>query len=128
MLKERIISENVNEPAPGMWSNCLKVGNQVYISGMTARQADGETLLGEEYEQSQVIFQKIKDLIEAAGGTMDHIVKMTIFVTNIANNKAVWKARQEFFSGDFPACTLVEVKSLAKPEILLEIEAIAILN
>ncbi|MFV5492102.1 RidA family protein [Acinetobacter sp. ASP199] len=128
MLKERIISENVKEPAPGMWSNCLKVGNQVYISGMTARQADGETVLGEEYEQSQVIFQKIKDLIEAAGGTMDHIVKMTIFVTNIANNKAVWKARQEFFTGDFPACTLVEVKSLAKPEILLEIEAIAILN
>ena len=41
MLKERIIAENVKEPAPGMWSNCLKVGNQVYISGMTARQPDG---------------------------------------------------------------------------------------
>ncbi|MDY6460274.1 RidA family protein [Acinetobacter faecalis] len=128
MLKERVISENVKEPAPGMWSNCLKVGNQVFISGMTARQSDGETVLGEEYEQSQVIFEKIKNLIEAAGGTMNNVVKMTIFVTNIANNSAVWKARKEFFTGDFPACTLVEVKSLAKPEILLEIEALAILN
>lgn len=127
MLKERIIADNVKEPAPGMWSNCLKVGNQVYISGMTARQPDGETVMGTEYEQSQVIFQKIKDLIEAAGGTTDNIIKMTIFVTNIANNKEVWKARQEFFSGDFPACTLVEVSALAKPEILIEIEAIAIL-
>lgn len=128
MLKERIISEHVKEPAPGMWSNCLKVGNQVFISGMTARQPDGETVLGEEYEQSKVIFEKIKNLVEAAGGTMGNIIKMTIFVTNITNNSAVWKARKEFFTGDFPACTLVEVKSLAKPEILLEIEALAILN
>lgn len=126
MLKQRIIAPSVKEPAAGMWSNCLKVGNQVYISGMTARQSDGETVLGQEYEQSQVIFQKIKDLIEAAGGSLNNIIKMTIFVTNIANNAAVWKARKEFFEGDFPACTLVEVKSLAKPEILLEIEAIAI--
>ena len=128
MLKERIISPTVKEPAPGLWSNCLKVSNQVFISGMTARQSDGETVLGDEYEQSQVIFQKIKDLIEAAGGTMNNIVKMTIFVTNIANNTAVWKARKEFFEGDFPACTLVEVQALAKAEILLEIEATAILG
>lgn len=128
MLKQRIISEQVKEPAPGLWSNCLKIGNQVFISGMTARQPDGETILGGEYEQSQVIFEKIKNLVEAAGGSMDNIVKMTIFVTNIANNTEVWKARKEFFNGDFPTCTLVEVKSLAKPEILLEIEALAILS
>lgn len=128
MLKERVISENVREPAPGLWSNCLKVGNQVFISGMTARQPDGETVIGDEYEQSKIIFEKIKNLVEAAGGTMDNIIKMTIFVTNIVNNTEVWRARKEFFTGDFPACTLVEVKSLAKPEILLEIEALAILG
>jgi 2-iminobutanoate/2-iminopropanoate deaminase len=50
---------------------------------------------------------------------------MTIFVTDIANNSLVWKARKEFFTGDFPACSLVEVSALAKPEIRVEIEAVA---
>lgn len=126
MKKERIQSPDVREPAPGMWSNCMKIGDIAYVSGMTARGPDGQTILGEdEYEQSKVIFQKIKDLIEAAGGVMDDVVKMTIYVTRIGENSKVWGARKEFFTGDFPACTLVEVSSLAKPEILIEIEAIA---
>jgi enamine deaminase RidA (YjgF/YER057c/UK114 family) len=64
-------------------------------------------------------------MVEAAGGVMNDVVKMTIFVTRIAHNTEVWRARKAFFTDDFPACTLVEVRSLAKPEILLEIEAIA---
>lgn len=129
MLKERIISAAVREPRHKLWSNCLKVGNQVFVSGMTARGPDGETVLGNnEYDQAMVVFQKIKELISASGCVMNDIVKMTIFVTRIGNNTQVWKAREEFFSGDFPACTLVEVSSLAKPEILLEIEASAILG
>ena len=126
MRKERITSPQVAEPAPGMWSNCLRVGDTVYVSGMTARAMDGETLLGnDEYEQSKVVFAKIRNLVEAAGGRMDDVVKMTIFVTDIAKNREVWRARKEFFSGDFPACSLVEVSKLAKPEILVEIEAVA---
>lgn len=127
LKKQRFTSDAVREPAEGMWSNCLRIDNLVMISGMTARGMDGESVIGDnEYEQAKVVFQKIKDLVEAAGAAMDDIVKMTIFVTNITNNAAVWKARQEFFTGNFPACTLVEVSSLAKPEILLEIEAIAV--
>jgi enamine deaminase RidA (YjgF/YER057c/UK114 family) len=126
MKKEKISSELVAEPAPRLWSNCLRVGEMVYVSGMTARGMDGETLLGDnEYEQSKVVFTKIRNLVEAAGGRMDDVVKMTIFVTNIAKNREVWRARSEFFNGDFPACSLVEVSKLAKPEILVEIEAIA---
>ena len=124
--KQRIISPAVNEPPAELWSNCLRVGDIAYVSGMTSRGADRETVLGaDEYEQAKVVFQKIKDMVEAAGGVMNDVVKMTIFVTRIAHNTEVWRARKEFFSGDFPACTLVEVASLAKPEILLEIEAIA---
>jgi 2-iminobutanoate/2-iminopropanoate deaminase len=125
-LKQRIISPAVNEPPADLWSNCLRVGDIAYVSGMTSRGADRETVLGaNEYEQAKVVFQKIRDMIEAAGGVMNDVVKMTIFVTRIGHNTEVWRARKEFFSGDFPACTLVEVASLAKPEILLEIEAIA---
>ncbi len=126
MKKEKIVSEHVAEPKPRLWSNCVRVGNVAYVSGMTARARDGETLLGDnEYEQSKVVFGKIKDLVEAAGGKMDDVVKMTIFVTRIGKNTEVWRARSEYFSGDFPACSLVEVSNLAKPEILVEIEAIA---
>ncbi|MFF3503389.1 RidA family protein [Streptomyces sp. NPDC003247] len=127
MKKNRFRSPAVREPADKRWSNCLRVDDLILISGMTARGQDGETLLGENaYDQAKVVFQKIKDLVEAAGGAMDDIVKMTIFVTDMRDNSEVWKARQEFFSGDFPACSLVEVSALAKPEILLEIEAIAV--
>jgi 2-iminobutanoate/2-iminopropanoate deaminase len=124
--KIRVISADVKEPAAKLWSNCMLVGATAYVSGMTARGPDGQTVLGDnEYEQAKVVFQKIRALVVAAGGQMDDVVKMTIFVTRIANNTEVWRAREEFFRGDFPACTLVEVSSLAKPEILLEIEAIA---
>ena len=64
-------------------------------------------------------------MVEAAGGAMSDVIKITVYVTDIRNNTKVWKARAEFFKGNFPASTLVEVSALAAPEILVEIEAIA---
>jgi len=126
MKKLRVVTPAVAEAAPGLWSNCLKVGSTAYLSGLTARAQDGTTILGDnEYEQAKVIFQKMKDLVIAAGGVMDDIVQMTIFVTRIENNTEVWRARREFFTGDFPTCALVEVSGLAKPEILVEIQGMA---
>lgn len=123
---ERIVSDDVAEVEPGLWSNCLRVGNVAYVAGLTSRDKNFDVVLGEdEYEQAKVIFTKIKALVEAAGGAMSDVVKLTIFVTNIANNKKVWAARREFFSGDFPCATLVEVSALARKDILVEIEAIA---
>ncbi|MEK9776087.1 MAG: Rid family hydrolase, partial [Quisquiliibacterium sp.] len=98
----------------------------VYISGLTSRGSDGQRVDGDDaYQQSRIIFGKIAALIQAAGGSIDDVVKLTIFVTDIATNQQVWKARREVFHGDFPASSLVEVSALAKPEILVEIEAIA---
>ena len=97
-----------------------------YIAGLTSRNADGETIDGvDEYEQTKIIFEKHKALIEAAGGKMADFTKLTIFVTRIQNNKEVWKARAEFFKGNFPTCSLVEVSNLAGPDIYVEIEGIA---
>ena len=124
--KERVISPVVAEPSAKLWSNCVRVGNIVYISGMTSRAVDQITIEGaDEYQQAKIIFGKIRSLMEAAGGTMDDIVKMTIYLTEIENNKQVWKAREEFFTNDFPSCTLVEVSALATPAILVEINATA---
>ena len=124
----RVKSPAVAEPPPERWSNCLVSDGIAYVSGMTAwgRDADPKTLAGvDEYEQSKIIFGKIKGMVEAAGGAMADVVKVTIFVTNIKNNTKVWKARAEVFKGNFPASSLVQVAALASPEILVEIEAIA---
>jgi enamine deaminase RidA (YjgF/YER057c/UK114 family) len=74
------------------------------------------------------VLAKIKHLLEAAGGHMDDVVKVNIFVTDITRREEVWKARREFFTGNFPVSTLVEVSALATPELLVEIEAVAILG
>ncbi|MDC1357388.1 RidA family protein [Pseudomonadota bacterium] len=96
------------------------------MAGLTSRNADGVTIDGaDEYEQTKIIFEKHKALIEAAGGTMADFTKLTIFVTRIQNNKQVWKARAEFFKDNFPACSLVEVSKLAGSNIYVEIEGIA---
>ena len=123
---EKITSPHVAEPPPGRWSNALRVGDMLFISGTVSRARDGVTIEGRnEYEQAKVIFGKIRHLVEAAGGVMSDVVKLTIYVVNIKQNTEVWRARQEFFTGDFPCSTLVEVRNLATPEILVEIEAIA---
>lgn len=124
----RVISPNVAEPQAGTWSNCLVVNGIAYVAGMVAREADGTLVAGGEYEQSKVIFSKIKHLLEAAGGAMADVIKVTIFVTDIRNREQVWRARREFFTGNFPASTLVEVRALADPGLKVEIEAVAYLG
>ena len=126
---ERIRSDRVGEPPAETWSNCLRVGNQVFIAGMTARGDAFETIDGAGvYDQARIIFTKIENLIEAAGGAMADIVKVNIFVTDIDQRQEVWRARREFFTGDFPVSTLVEVSALALPAMEVEVEAVAILG
>jgi enamine deaminase RidA (YjgF/YER057c/UK114 family) len=124
MTIRRVTSPDAPEPPPERWSNCLVCDGIAYVSGMVARGAPNLEKM-DEYEQAKVILAKIKALLEAAGGGMADVVKVTIFVTDIRNNTKVWKARAEVFSGNFPASTLVQVAALASPEILVEIEAIA---
>lgn len=130
MPRKKVAVPNVAEAAPGLWSNCIRAGDFLFIAGQVARPFEGgKTLVGtNEYEQAKQIFSRIQRICEAAGGSMDDIVKMTIFLVNIRNNAEVWRARREFFTGDFPASTLVEVRSLAGPETLVEIETVAYLG
>ena len=117
----RAVSPEVSEPPAGTWSNCLVAGGIAYIAGMTAR---GSTE-ADEYAQAKAILGKIRDLVEAAGGSMADIVKVTIFVTDITQREKVWQARREFFTGNFPTSTLVQVAALADPSLKVEIDAVA---
>ena len=130
MPRTKVTIANVAEAGPGLWSNCIRAGDLLFISGQVARPLEGgRTLVGDnEYGQAKQIFTRIKSICEGAGGSLQDVVKMTIFMVNIKNNTEVWRARREFFTGDFPASTLVEVRSLAGPETLVEIEAVAYLG
>jgi enamine deaminase RidA (YjgF/YER057c/UK114 family) len=129
MKIQRVTSPNLAEPAPGTWSNCRVYGNQVFISGMTANDGKGGVLGdGSVYSQAQAVFTKIKHMIEAAGGTMNDVIRVDIFVTDITRREEVWKARREFFTGDFPTSTLVEVRALATPQQHVEVSAIGFLG
>ena len=121
----RAISPAVPEPAPGTWSNCLVIDGVAYIAGMIARDKDGNVVEGDEYQQAQIVFAKIRSLVEAAGGIMADVVKVTIFVTDIKQRQKIWQARREVFTGDFPVSTLVQVAALAEPTVKVEIDAIA---
>jgi enamine deaminase RidA (YjgF/YER057c/UK114 family) len=117
----RAVSPEVSEPPAGTWSNCLVAGGIAYIAGMTSRGSTED----DEYAQAKAIFGKIRHLVEAAGGSMADIMKVTIFVTDITQREKVWEARREFFTGNFPASTLVQVAALADPSLKVEIDAVA---
>jgi 2-iminobutanoate/2-iminopropanoate deaminase len=117
----RATTPEVPEPQPGTGANCLVAGGIAYVAGMTASGGD----LTDEYTQAKGIFTKIRHLVEAAGGSMADIVTVTIFVTDISQREKVWQARREFFTGNFPASTLVQVAALATPSLKVEINAIA---
>jgi 2-iminobutanoate/2-iminopropanoate deaminase len=120
----RATTAEVPEPAAGTWSNCLVADGVAYVAGMTAR-AGQTSGAGDEYAQAKEIFGKIRHLLEAAGGNMADVVKVTIFVTDISQREKVWQARREFFTGNFPTSTLVQVAALADPSLKVEINAVA---
>ena len=129
MKMKAISSPHVREPKPETWSNCKIYGNHVYISGMTAHDLAGNVVGdGSMYDQSKRTFEKLKHLVEAAGGTMNDIIKVNIYVTDITVREDAWRARAEFFTGNYPASTLGEGSARATPELKVEIEAQAFLG
>jgi len=126
---ERVISPEIAEPAPGLWSNCLRAGGVLYLSGLTSRDRQGQVVGDDEFAQASTIFRRLGCLLAAAGAAPADIVKLNLYLTRIERRDEVWRARREFLATDgagrcFPAATLVEVSSL-QPGVLVEIEAIA---
>jgi enamine deaminase RidA (YjgF/YER057c/UK114 family) len=125
----KVITPAVPEPPGGIFSQCLVVGDTVHISGQHAG-APGGGLLGDGSPQDQArqSFRKVIALVEAAGGTAADIVKLTFYLTRIEDRAAVSAVRREFFSDPMPCSTLVGVKALVAPELLVELDAVAVLG
>lgn len=125
--RRRVSSAHVPEPPPGTFSRAIRVGNHLYVAGITANSPtgiEGATM----YDQTRAVFTKIRHLVEAAGGTMNDIVRLTGFVTDISKRDEYLRARRDFFTADPPAATLVEVGALVVPELVVEVEATAIIG
>ena len=113
----------VPEPAGNTYSNCIGVGNQMFLSGMLAE----DTSVG-IYDQAVSCFSRIKYLIEAGGGRMEDVAKLNVYLTDMADRAEFSRARSEFFSGRMPCSTLVAVSALADPNAKVEVEAMAFIG
>lgn len=116
------------EPIFG-YSRAVKVGNQIFVSGSTAIQPDGSvTGVGDMYTQAMTTLRTIEKALQQGGASMKHVVRTRMFVTDISKTEAVGKAHAEFFRDVRPASTLVEVSRLVHPDMLIEIEADAVIT
>jgi len=125
---ERIACQAVPDLPHASWSNALRVGPELIVSGQTAHPATREAAqagapLG-AHAQTLLVLRKIQALAEAAGGGVHNILKVVVYVTDIADKDEVGRARREFFQGQpYPASTLVAVSALVFPELRVEIDA-----
>ena len=130
MKKEQIQTGKVREPM-GHFSQAIAIeakGRLVFISGMTARRPDGTiAAIGDVEGQTKQVCENIKAAVEAAGGTMDDIVRVDVYVRNIEHFEKIHKVRREYFKSPPPASTMVEVTKMVSPEYLIEINAIAVI-
>lgn len=114
------------------YSPAVKVagGTTIYLAGHTGYQDDrGETYPNNFDGQVRVAFERMRKTLEAAGGKLEHVVTMTVFVTDMANGTRFTQLRKEFFQdGRYPASALIGIKELARPEMMLEIQAIAVID
>jgi 2-iminobutanoate/2-iminopropanoate deaminase len=126
--KQIVRSEHVVE-GMGPFSQCTRVGNLLFISGQVAWDREGKVVApGDAAVQARQAFENMRNLLQAAGATMDDVVKINLYLTNIADSAAVRKVREEFFQPPYPAATSVEVSKLVLPELVVEVEAIAALG
>ncbi len=126
--------QNVNPagmaPPSGYSYAVKKSGAPVFISGQVALDGDGKLIgEGDAAAQTEQVFRNLRTVVEACGGSMADIVKITIFVTDAAYRPAVAAARQKHFAdGHYPASTYLVVSGLAVPQLLVEIEAVAMID
>lgn len=131
MPKREIRSDALRIPN-GHFSQAVEAdapGRLVFISGMTARRADGTIAgIGDVSEQTRQVCENLKAAVEEAGGTLDDICRVDVYIRNMEHFDAIHEVRRQYFTGVAPASTMVEVNKFTSPDYLIEINAIAVIS
>ena len=129
--KQQIQSDKIRQPS-GHFSQAIAIeakGRLVFLSGMTARRPDGTIAgVGDIEAQTRQVCENLKIAIEAAGGTLDDVCRVDVYVRNMEHFDAIHKVRREYFKAPAPASTMVEIAKMTSPEYLIEINAIALVQ
>lgn len=128
MKINEIISPKLAKPI-GIYSQATQVsgfGRLVFVSGFTSRDEKGNVYApGDIKKQTERVLESIKAVLEQAGGSMDNIVKLTVYIRDMEQFKEIHEVRARYFKHPYPACAMLEVSRMVSPESLIEIEAVA---